>query len=277
MLKKSRQKFYFAILFLFALVLLTNIFFRDSASNIFYSLAQKPSGFFWQMANFLNSKTQGLLSQSALQKENQELLKEKFLLSEKIIDLEIIKEENQALKKMLDQKETLPGNFQFIVSQVFAKDIQSDSLFINKGKDDGIIEDMPVLAEGNVLAGRVAESFPHFAKVALITGSKSAFDVEFAVSKSKETRSTAVAKGQGRSKIIIQNISKDLELKVKDIVSTSNLSGKYPRGLLVGEIEKIEKNQAQPFFTATLSPYFLKENLNSLFVLQDFQIISPNE
>jgi len=198
-----------------------------------------------------------------LQTTNQNLvLKNQELLSE-ISQMSELKKENETLRHALDIG--LNEEFKLAFATVTSKDPFQDSILINKGKNQGIQDNMPVLTETKVVLGKVSEVYDDFSKVLLISDKSMSFDAQVYDSETK-----GVIKGEGNQKLMLDLVPQDKELKIGDLIITSSLGGIFPKGLVVGEIQKIEKNDIRPYQVAQIFPYFSLTNLQTVFVATSF-------
>ena len=80
--------------------------------------------------------------------------------------------ENQRLREMLNYKNAHPEQ-RLVVSKVLGRTPGelSDSLYIDKGTDDGVQQDMAVVTV-NGLVGLVDEAYPSSARVTLVTSTR---------------------------------------------------------------------------------------------------------
>jgi len=95
-----------------------------------------------------------------LTQENQKLLSQ-------LANLEEIKEENRFLRQALDLG--MDKEFDLILAQATAKNVFTfqgivfeDSILINKGKNDGVRKDFPVILADKILIGKVADVYDSF-------------------------------------------------------------------------------------------------------------------
>ena len=263
--QKKKKWFIFSAIFLCVFVLL-NIF-VSPIRNVFHfvfsplerAVWQKGSGFF---ELFLNVSVG-----DAIIEENQKLIAENLSLKNKLIKFNALSEENTALKRSLALG--LGDEFDLVLAGVLAKELEKDIIFINQGKNHGVLEGMPVITSDRVLAGRVLESSGNFAKVALITAKESIFDIVI-LNKESSLESLGLCQGQGNFKLGFNKVDFGARIAQGDLLLSSNLSGKFPPGILIGEALSVKNSAAEPFQEGEILPYFKKDKLDYLFVLTNF-------
>jgi len=143
------------------------------------------------------------------------------------------------------------------------------SILINKGKNDGVRKDFPVILADKILIGKVTDVYDSFSRVALTTNKDSAIDVEV-----QGAGLFALAKGQGNLKIALDLFPKDKELNEGTLVYTSALGGIYPPGLVVGQIKNVKKADNEAFIQADIEPAFNLSQLDRVFIIKTARIIN---
>jgi rod shape-determining protein MreC len=117
-------------------------------------------------------------------------------------------------------------------------------LTLNKGYDDGIRQDQPVLTPDGVV-GKIRDVQHHTAQLLLLSDPTSGAGVVLA-----STRIRAIVRGTASGGVQINNLTADSRIKPGEQVLTSGGDGVYPRGLPVGVIEKIEPDPRHQPYTA---------------------------
>jgi rod shape-determining protein MreC len=110
------------------------------------------------------------------------------------------------------------------------------TLTIDKGARDGLRPDMAVIAPQGVV-GRLVRPSARAAKVQLLIDRNAAAGVLI-----ERTRAQGVVVGSGEDRLQMQYVSEASDLAIGDIVVTSGIDGIYPKGLVVGRVELVEKN-----------------------------------
>lgn len=190
-----------------------------------------------------------LKSVGTLKQDNQRLHKENLELKAKINELKDITNENEKLREEIN---LLPKEgFELLGAEVIVKDISSknDWIEINRGSNHGISKDDPVIVEGKNLIGFVDEVFPNQSKVRLINHPDSIINIV-----TVESGIEAVARGEHGTSVIAYNIDQDAEIDAGMTFITSQISGKFPRGLTVGVIQSVTDTQDGLFKTARVNP-----------------------
>lgn len=175
-----------------------------------------------------------------LQSENEELQKKNSELEQSLRELESIKAENETLKEYLNLTEKY-GEYETIPGYVINKDISnySKTIVINIGSDDGVKENMTVIADEG-LVGHVISVTNDTAKVQTIVDTASS--VSAVMSSNDES---IVCKGtlDDNSQLSAMYIPTDANVVQGDSVETSGLGGIYPKGIHIGTISRVNNTQ----------------------------------
>jgi rod shape-determining protein MreC len=114
------------------------------------------------------------------------------------------------------------------------------AVFVDRGSDDGVTEDMPVIGASG-LVGRVVQVLPTTAKVMLIIDPDSKVSARLSAS-----RETGLIEGQREELLRFGLIGTDTEIVPGEIVETSGyqldegFTGLYPPGIPIGVVDRVE-------------------------------------
>ncbi|MCK4453823.1 rod shape-determining protein MreC [Candidatus Parcubacteria bacterium] len=249
--------------------------FSKEVREFFYNFSSPIQRNFWQAGNKVSNFFESIFNAQNLNKENYELKNKNQELLGKIVLLQELKDENKTLRQALEIN--LQKEFKLVFSEIIGKDIGEDFILINKGSADGISEKMPVITSEKVLVGKISQVYNNFSKVMLIShkDEENSFYVKIqsilnSGQEKDEISIKAKGKGKGGYKLFLEMIPKDREILEGEIVVTDILSGIFPKGLLVGEIRKVEKSDIEPFQTAEVSIFFDIKEIDHLFVLTEY-------
>ncbi len=134
---------------------------------------------------------------------------------------------------------------------------ESQLLFIDKGKKDGIAEGAIALAPQGTLIGRVIEVYASYSAVLLITHPRESIDVRIG-----DRGYRALVSGQfvglsaNRGLWLTQGEYLDREAAVSpgDSVETSGLDGAFPKGILIGQVVSVSSEADGLFSRASIRP-----------------------
>lgn len=225
------------IVILVLIVIFSN---REANTSFFESIANKLVMPVQNGLTYLKNKVSGnstfFTDISNLKFENQELKEKNSQLEQNLRELETIKTENETLKEYLGLTEKY-GEYKTIPGYVINRDISnySKTIVINIGKNDGVEENMTVIADEG-LVGHVISVTDDTAKVRTIIDTSSSISCLMSTSKD-----SIVCKGTLDSNVELKAmyIPTDANIVQGDSVDTSGLGGIYPKGIHVGNIKSI--------------------------------------
>lgn len=175
-----------------------------------------------------------------LEEENKELQEKNSELEQSLRELENIKTENEMLKEYLNLTEKY-GEYKTIPAYVINKDISnySKTIIINVGKNDGIEEDMTVIADQG-LVGHVVSVTDTTAKVQTIIDTASSVS-----SIMSSTEESIICKGtlDSTTELKAMYIPTNYNIIQGDSIETSGLGGIYPKGIHIGTVKQVESTK----------------------------------
>lgn len=246
------------ILFVFSLN-----FYQQQVRNFFYIISEPVQKFLWQLGDKMSIFFESIYQAQKIKKESEKLkLKYQQLLAE-ITYLKEIKKENEILREALNLG--LEKEFKLLLAEIIGKDVSQDFILINKGRKDGIKNDLPVITHHRVLVGKISKVYEKFSKVELLSNKESSLNVEIA-----DKDILGLVRGRGNLKILLDLVSQDKDLKEGDLIITSSFNDQYPKGLLIGLVSKIKKRDIEPFQQAEIVPLFDLKKTRNLFIITNF-------
>lgn len=203
----------------------------------------------------LKSKTE------IIQSENQKLYSELSRLKE-------VERENKLLQKMWKFRDSAclrEECFSLIYGQVVGYGVGDyrKSIVINLGSQDGVELGQAVVTDGGVMIGKIAEVLVDHSKVMLVLSADSSINVL-----TQTTRANGLVRGKYGVGLKLEMIEQGEELVVGDILITSSLEEKIPKGLIVGKISDIEQSPNAIFKNANVDLFVNFSHLESIFVVQ---------
>lgn len=155
-------------------LILVIIFFIFLAYFTHYTFLAKAVNFlgqpFWKTEKYLEiniKKNESLLkSKKDLWRENEELKKENEENKISMLDYQVLKDENEKLKNILDR---LPDDHDFILGNILAKPNRSpyDTIIIDLGLKQGMNKGNKILANGYIPIGEIDEVYENTSRVIL--------------------------------------------------------------------------------------------------------------
>lgn len=169
--------------------------------------------------------------------------------------------ENQRLRDILSLKER--DKRYIATARIISRgpDNWSNTLIIDKGRQDGLAKDMSVITPKG-LVGKITLATDKQAYVLLLN------DINFSVSvKFQETRKEGILSGTG-SDCILKYIPQEEAVKKGEALVTSGLDGLFPFELPVGYISKISKKGTGIFQDIEIKPFQDLTKLDEVIIIR---------
>lgn len=196
--------------------------------------------------------------------ENKELKRQIGELQGLLVENENLREENKVLKEQLGVQ--IEGREVDIFAKVLGEGSDGAKVFIliNQGEARGVeVGDVVVLRK--FLVGKVVSVNKRQAIVLPIFSNESKVPVYVL---SLDEKISGLAIGQYNSQVKLIEVLQDEGFSIGDLVVTSGSAGVYPSGLLVGRVEKIDKDENTLFQEAELSMFWDAKEIRNVFILK---------
>ena len=214
-----------------------------------------------------------LLSLRTIQQEAASLGVRNLQLQAEINTLKEVEKENEQLRGLLDFAQTRP-RLELRGAQIVARTIGQestnffDSILIDLGREHGIQVGMPVVtAEG--LVGRISQVNDATSTVLLLNDPASSASALLGTS-----RLNGVVRGSTSGDLIMDFIPQGPTFSEGEVVLTSGLGGRFPKGIVIGTIKSIETQANAVFQKAVVDPSVDFGSLELVLVITNFD---PNE
>lgn len=184
------------------------------------------------------------------------------------------KNENERLQKLLNFKEHV--SLKVLGARVigYSTTQWENRLVIDRGSKDGVEPRMPVISYNGNLVGRVDYVGVGSSQILLINNPDY---VVGGIVQRPDSRAIGLIKGQANDNNynIMDNISwntasQEGDIKVGDVIVTSGLSNLYPKGLPIGEVISVDKDNYGLSQKATIDLYFNNKTLEEVLVITEF-------
>lgn len=174
--------------------------------------------------------------------ENGRLTKKVDDLAQTKVQLQVLQQENRALKDQLKISNTLT-DYKVVNAVVTSRSPNSwqTQLIIDKGTNAGLKKGLSVMGSGGLI-GRITQVNTTNAKVELLSDNSQVSD-RFAIRVQNGDGETVdgivTSFNQSKNLIVMGQITSSVSVKKGDLVTTSGLGGVTPSGLYVGKVEKV--------------------------------------
>ncbi|GIV77150.1 rod shape-determining protein MreC [Litorilinea aerophila] len=198
-----------------------------------------------------------------LEQINGALLVENFRLRE-------VERENQTLRAFLAFAQTRPA-LELRGAQIVARVIGQESsnfldyIMLDLGQAHGIAVGMPVVTDQG-LVGRISEVTENTSKVLLITDASSAVNAIL-----QSSRLPGVVRGSPGGDLVMDYIPQGAIFSVGEVVLTSGLGGRFPKGIPLGQVVEIRQRDIDVFQQALVRPTVDFSRLELVMVITNFE------
>lgn len=205
---------------------------------------------------------ENLITRKALMEENQALKINELRYQEQLMQLDIVKQENDRLRSLLASP--LRYEMKKMVAEIISVDSDpyTHQVVINRGANDGVYEGQPVVDEQGIV-GQILLVGTTTSRVILVTDVTHAVPVRIS-----RNGIRMLASGSGRiDRISHAYVPHSADIRKDDILVTSGLGGKYPEGYPVSKVALVRKDESRPFAQVFSTPIARIDRLRYLLLL----------
>ncbi|TNE72136.1 MAG: rod shape-determining protein MreC [Gammaproteobacteria bacterium] len=184
-----------------------------------------------------------------LQQENEDLRARLMILERRALKYAALASENNELRRLMNSSELLDDRV--IVGEVVgvSPDPFSHEVIINKGERDGLTVGQAVL-DAHGLMGQVVQTSQITSRVLLVSDSSHAVPVEVI-----RNGLRAILLGTGDPNTLdLVHVPDTADIREGDMLVSSGLGGRFPRGYPVAQVSRITKEPGEPFVTIEATP-----------------------
>lgn len=205
----------------------------------------------------------------ATYEENERLRQDIDKLSATHAENKSLKEENRELKQLVGLKNSMT-DYSLTPAIVLTRSpsLWQDLVTVNKGTANGVKKNQPVLA-GNGLVGRVVEANYSTSKVELISDnneSANRFAIQVQAKDGNYVNGIITGYDKKTNEIIMGQVTEDKDVAVGSQVITSGLGGVTPKGLYVGKVAKVSKEDYGLANEIRIKPAAKLSNVNDVYI-----------
>ncbi len=195
--------------------------------------------------------------------ENAQLQQKINELSFENARLQASKDENLALRRSLDFKQQ--SDLNLLPVEVMGSDPTgfSQIISLDKGSNQGVTENSAVVVAPGILVAKITKVYSNSSEATLITDPSILVNAQVTDSGAK-----GLVHGEHGLALSFDLVSQSEIIKNQDMVVTSGLSGDFPKGILIGQIDSIKSASSDLFQKAFVSPSSDLRNLKFLFVVK---------
>ncbi|WP_457641385.1 rod shape-determining protein MreC [Persephonella sp.] len=189
-----------------------------------------------------------LKSNYELTKENKNLKKEIERLKGEIALLKQYEIENKELAKIANFKKKVKG-FNLVTGKVigFSPDNWSNFLIIDLGKKSGIKKGNLVISDGYLLG--IVSHVGMFSSSILLVSDKN-FKIP---ARTRKTREFVFFQGKDLKTGILKYVKPEQDIRMGDIIETTNIDKEYPSGIPIGKVKSIDYEEGDFFKNVDIS------------------------
>ena len=252
------------VLFILLNFILPERFLLSPTRNFFLKIFSPLASRSYSSSNKTSSFLSGLKNLKNLSFENEELKREVIALKLENSRLKEVDYLNSKLKEQLGLKDK-EGSLDLISASVISHGSSglSSEIWLSAGKSDGVTLGEAVVSN-EFLIGKITEVENDFSKVTLIVDPNSVVNVIL-----QDSRATGIVRGGVGFNLHLESVPPETNLKKGDKVITSGLGKTLPKGLIVGDIEKVTSSRSDLFQTAEIKSQLDFASLELVFIVKE--------
>ncbi len=175
------------------------------------------------------------------------------------MELANLKIENEKLRQMLEMRTKQPSEYIAADIALVENGSSSDTMYINKGKNQGLSLNLPVMYDG-YLIGKISKINDEYSEVMLLTSKKSRMSVVI------NGTDMQILRGNGNGTFSILNYNENVNDKTVFNIETSGVSDIFPRGIKIGAFKIRDINAFKKMKEMRFKPAYNVFDIQSVLV-----------
>ncbi len=207
---------------------------------------------------------ENLAGRGALLEENARLREKQIFFNVQLQKLTTLEAENRRLRSLLESAVNTPERV--LIAEMLAVDfdLYRHHILLNRGRQHGVYVGQPVLDQHGII-GQIIRADPFTSTAILITDINHALPIQI-----NRTGVRTLALGTGNfQELKLPHIPNNEDVKVGDLLVTSGLGGRFPRGYPVGTVVKVEFDPGSPFASIVAKPIAQLDRIREVMLLED--------
>ncbi|MEH6576354.1 MAG: rod shape-determining protein MreC [Amphritea sp.] len=190
-----------------------------------------------------------LVTRTQLVEENRRLRQEALLLKQRVLQIAALTAENVRLRELLTGRQRLPDGVMLTELIGVNPDPFQHQILLNRGSEDRAFVGQTVLDSGGIM-GQVVELSHYTSRAMLITDSRHAIPVEV-----NRNGFRSIALGNGSvNELELGHVPDTADIREGDLLVSSGLGARFPRGYPVAIIISVKRDPGQPFAVVKAKP-----------------------
>lgn len=190
---------------------------------------------------YLENKWEIFWKSDSIYDDYQTLKKEKELSLAQNNKINELEKENEKLRELLEIKDSILG-YEGINATVIYRNVSNwiDIIVIDKGKKDGIDNNMAVMINGGLI-GYISDVSNYTSTVTLLTNPNmiNKISIRIEVADNKYAYGLLSSYDAENNLYVIEGISEYYDIPVSSKVTTTGLTEKFPGGIMIGNVKSI--------------------------------------
>lgn len=246
----------------FVMLLMASVYFMATRSDFHKNAIGVKS---MAVNGYLSEKVSGVKHFWNLPEENSALLAENARLKNQLAQRSVYTVTSDSLKTRIDS--VYRQKFTYLPAEVIDYSLRKkDNYFlINKGKKDGVKEDMAVLSPYGVV-GAVLSASENYSSVISVLHSQTNIKARV---KGLEYFGIVVWPGDDHRELSLTEIPKYLKVEVGDTVMTAGASAAYPEGIPIGKVTTLTPNDDTGDFEITVTTFDDLATVRGVYVVEN--------
>ncbi|WP_286237277.1 rod shape-determining protein MreC [Neptuniibacter halophilus] len=262
---RSSGRFFFFLLILAFLLMAADLYSaKVREGRAYLSLLLTPLQWVVDVPSRLAGEVSDVVvDRSLLLKENAKLKSEALQLERKAQQNAALREENDRLRLLLQGSKRVDEEVVLVELIGVNPDPFQHQVIINQGSENQVKLGLPLLDAGGVM-GQITEVSHYTSRAMLITDARHALPVEI---NRNGFRSIALGKGE-LEELELEHVPDTADVQEGDLVITSGLGGRFPRGYPVAVVSEVIRDPGQPFTQVKIKPSALLNKSRHLLLVK---------